>query len=88
MAAGYVLSAATGQLTMEMFDKVWDAPWFGVPQLDSMFELSFDWSLAPLFIIVSICGALKSYGNLVLCEKVNDDGWTAPDNRRTGRDRL
>jgi len=85
MAAGYVLSAATGQLTMEMFDKVWDAPWFGVPQLDSMFELSFDWSLAPLFIIVSICGALKSYGNLVLCEKVNDEDWKEPDMPRIGR---
>ena len=85
MAAGYVLSAATGQLTMEMFAEVSRAPWFGVPQLDSMFELSFDWSLAPLFIIVSICGALKSYGNLVLCEKVNDEDWKEPDMPRIGR---
>ena len=85
MAAGYVLSAATGQLTMEMFAEVSRTPWFGVPQLDSMFELSFDWSLAPLFIIVSICGALKSYGNLVLCEKVNDEDWKEPDMPRIGR---
>ena len=85
MAAGYVLSAATGQLTMEVFAEVSRAPWFGVPQLDSMFELSFDWSLAPLFIIVSICGALKSYGNLVLCEKVNDEDWKEPDMPRIGR---
>ena len=85
MAAGYVLSAVTGQVTMEMFAEVSRAPWLGEPQLDSMFELSFDWSLAPLFVIVSICGALKSYGNLVLCEKVNDEDWKEPDMPRIGR---
>jgi NCS2 family nucleobase:cation symporter-2 len=35
-------------------------------------------------VIVSICGALKSFGNLVMCEKVNDDNWQKPDTRRIG----
>jgi len=46
--------------------------------------LTFRWSLLPTFTIVSICGALKSFGNLILCEKVNDDQWTRPDIKRIG----
>ena len=85
MAGGYALSAVVGLLPMAQFAQVATAPWIGLPLLDQPFAFSFDWSLAPVFIIVSICGALKSYGNLVLCEKVNDDAWTAPDQRRIGR---
>lgn len=85
MAFGYGLSAILGLLPVTQFAQVTRAPWIGVPSLEGMFELSFDWSLVPLFVIVSICGSLKSYGNLVLCEKVNDDNWTAPDQRRIGR---
>src|SRR5260370_26962363 len=50
-----------------------------------MLEISFSWSLVPVFVIGSICGALKSFGNLVLCEKVNDDDWAEPDLPRIGR---
>ena len=45
---------------------------------------TFRWSLVPVFVIVSICGALKSFGNLVMCEKVNDDEWKEPDIERIG----
>jgi len=85
MTLGYVLSAIFGLLPLERFEEVANVPWFGIPQLSSTFDIRFDWSLAPLFAIVSICGALKSYGNLVLCEKVNDEGWTTPDMPRIGR---
>ena len=34
-----------------------------------MFNISFHWTLLPTFVIVSICGALKSFGNLVMCDK-------------------
>lgn len=85
MAAGYGLSAALGLLPMTEFAQVERAPWFGIPAMEGMFDLAFDWSLVPVFTIVSICGALKSYGNLVLCEKTNDDAWTEPDKRRIGR---
>ena len=85
MLVGYGLSAATGLLTLPQAGEVIKAPWFGLPVFDNMFDIHFDWSLAPVFIIVSICGALKSYGNLVLCERVNDESWTAPDMPRIGR---
>lgn len=40
---------------------------------------NFSVDLIPTFIIVSICGTLKSFGNLVLAEKVNNPDWTAPN---------
>ena len=84
MVAGYALSAACGLLPIARFEQVGQAPWIGLPALDDMFDISFRWSLLPTFMIVSICGALKSFGNLVLCEKVNDDNWQKPDTRRIG----
>jgi NCS2 family nucleobase:cation symporter-2 len=69
MVAGYGLSAAAGLLPMAQFEQVAQAPWVGLPALDDMFDISFRWSLLPTFVIVSICGALKSFGNLVMCEK-------------------
>src|SRR5262249_20585417 len=79
MAFGYALSAATGQLPLGQFHRVADAPWVGLPSLDGAFDIDFRWSLLPVFVIVSICGALKSFGNLVMCEKVNDEQWSKPD---------
>ena len=84
LVAGYALSAASGLLPMAQFEQVAQAPWVGLPPLDGMFDISFHWSLLPTFVIVSICGALKSFGNLVMCEKVNDDNWQKPDTRRIG----
>jgi xanthine permease XanP len=83
MAFGYALSAATGQLPLGQFHRVAEAAWIGLPSLDA-FDIDFRWSLLPVFVIVSICGALKSFGNLVMCEKVNDDQWSKPDTKRIG----
>jgi NCS2 family nucleobase:cation symporter-2 len=82
LVVGYALSAATGLLPA--FANIDEAPWLGLPPLDGAFDIAFSWSLLPSFAIVSICGALKSFGNLVMCEKVNDDGWRAPDLARIG----
>ena len=49
-----------------------------------MTEISFRWALLPSFLIVSVTGALKSMGNLTMCEKVNDADWRAPDLGRIG----
>ena len=84
MALGYSLSAFAGLLPADTLVRVGEAPWVGVPMLDHMFDVTFRWSLVPAFVIVSICGALKSFGNLVMCEKVNDDDWKEPDIDRIG----
>ncbi len=84
MFVGYLLSIATGLTTKAQFQEVAAAPWLAFPLLESGMKLSFQWSLLPTFAIVSITGALKSIGNLIMCEMVNDDEWKEPDMRRIG----
>jgi NCS2 family nucleobase:cation symporter-2 len=84
MVVGYLLSVPLGVLTGAEFSNVLMARWIGLPDYPEMWHLSFDWTLLPGFVIVSICGALKSFGNLVMCEKVNDSAWREPDIPRIG----
>lgn len=79
MVAGYVLSFLTGVLSPSQFHRALSSPWIALPLLENMGEITFKWSLVPIFVIVSITGALKSVGNLIMCEKVNDDDWREPD---------
>lgn len=89
MVCGYLLSIALGLMTAAEFRDVAHAPWIALPILEEgMWKISFRWSLLPTFIIVSICGALKSFGNLILCEKVNDAEWREPDIKRVGNGLL
>ncbi len=82
MGFGYVVSFGVGLLTAAQFENVLASPWVALPVFKGMLEFSFRWSLLPTFVIVSITGALKSFGNLIMCEKVNDDDWKAPDMKR------
>jgi xanthine permease XanP len=84
MVFGYLLSIATGLMTADQYANIARGSWVALPVLDEMWKISFRWSLLPTFVIVSICGALKSFGNLILCEKVNDEDWTQPDIKRIG----
>lgn len=84
MLCGYILSFLFGILTPSQFSEAFAAPWMKLPLLDNMLDITFRWSLVPMFIIVSITGALKSIGNLIMCEKVNDDQWSGPNMPRIG----
>ncbi len=84
MIVGYGLCLATGLLSAADFSAVGNAAWIGLPLYEGMWEISFSWSLLPVFIIVSICGALKSFGNLTLCQKFNSAGPVQIDMRRAG----
>ena len=79
---GYGLSFLTGLLAMDQFHNVIVLPWVEAPLLENAFEIHFSWSMVPLFFIVSITGALKSFGNLIMCEKVNDEEWKEPNMKR------
>ncbi len=79
MVSGYGLSILTGLISPSEFHQAFNSPWMALPLLDNLFEINFRWSLVPVFVIVSITGALKSVGNLIMCEKVNDEEWTGPD---------
>jgi NCS2 family nucleobase:cation symporter-2 len=84
-SCGYLLSILLGVLPSATLRDVLSAPWVDLPFLENSLELRFDWSLVPVFVIVSITGALKSFGNLIMCEKINDSTWKAPNMRRKRR---
>ena len=84
MVTGYTLALVTGLFGAEHFERLARSPWVALPSIDGMTQLSFRWSLVPAFLIVSVTGALKSMGNLIMCEKVNDADWKAPDLNRIG----
>ena len=84
MAFGYVVCFLLGLISSVQFHDVMAVGWIAMPQVDGMWQFSFRWSLLPAWAIVSICGALKSFGNLILCEKINDAQWSRPDIRRIG----
>ncbi|HEY8180594.1 MAG TPA: solute carrier family 23 protein [Thermoanaerobaculia bacterium] len=79
MVVGYVLSLATGVFGPDQLEQLGRSPWLAFPQIAGMTDISFRWALLPGFLIVSITGALKSMGNLTMCEKVNDADWKEPD---------
>ncbi len=85
LITGYLISGPAGLLTGENFHMLATAPWIEFPSTEGMLDITFKWSLLPIFIIVSITGALKSFGNLILCEKVNDADWQQPDTGRIGK---
>jgi NCS2 family nucleobase:cation symporter-2 len=72
MATGYTLSVMTGLFGAEQWQNLNSCPWVALPWVEGMTQLSFRWSLLPAFLIVSTTGALKSMGNLTMCEKIND----------------
>ena len=85
LSVGYALSAATGILSRADLDRLLASPWFALPVLQQQWGFAFQWSLVPTFLIVSVTGALKSIGNLILAEKSNDADWKEPDMPRIGR---
>ena len=79
MIGGYVLCLATGMFSAGDLDLIASLPWLRMPDVTSLGGFDFRVDLIPTFIIVSICGTLKSFGNLVLAEKVNNPEWTEPN---------
>ncbi len=72
IAAGTVVS-----LIFSDFDstRIENAAWLGIPDIDWQgFDLSFGagfWSLLPAFIVVTIVGALETYGDAVAVQRIS-----------------
>ncbi len=82
---GYVVSFLAGLISPVDFQQVLHAPFFALPGVGvDSFRWSFSWNLLPAFLIVSLCGALKSFGNLVTAQKINDADWKEPDTKNIG----
>jgi NCS2 family nucleobase:cation symporter-2 len=85
LVLGYGLSYAAGLFSPGAAMNIAQIPWVSVPHIDGMWNFAFRWSLLPTFIIVALSGAVKSMGNLVTCQKINDDHWAGPDMGRVGQ---
>jgi xanthine permease XanP len=89
LGIGYVLSIASGVILQKDFTVFLHAPWFSLPGKGTKFlSYSFDWALVLPFMVVSLCQSLKSFGNLITCQKINDENWTAPDMKNVGKGLL
>jgi len=54
--------------------------WFAIPRMPFNFlELHFDWSLMFPFLIISLCGTLKTFGNLAAAQKITTPEKTETD---------
>ena len=86
MLIGYTVSSLCGVLTSADWSMIIHASFFSLPGKGvSMFHWSFNWSLLIPFIIVTICGSLKSVGNILTCQKINDADWKTADMKNVGK---
>jgi xanthine permease XanP len=78
MIFGYILSYALGLLSDADLSKVSHASLFWFPFVHHP-GWSFDISLLIPYMIVMICSALKTMGDVTTCQKINDSEWKRPD---------
>lgn len=89
LGIGYMLSIATGVILQKDFNVFLHAPWFSLPGKGTKFlSYHFDWGLVLPFMVVSLCQSLKSFGNLITCQKINDEKWSTPDMKNIGKGLL
>jgi NCS2 family nucleobase:cation symporter-2 len=84
MAAGYLLSWMLGLLGSDEMQHVQDASWFGIP-LPGGYGWALTWASVVPFAVAALCSSLKSMGDLVTCQKINDADWKRPDMQSVSR---
>lgn len=82
LCCGCALYYFLGLFTPVQFYNVINSPWVAAPVFDSIFKISFKWSLLPIFIIVSFTDSLKTFGSLNICGQADDAKWQRPDIKR------
>jgi len=89
MVVGYALSWATGIFSADDFDRVLQSAVFALPGKGvKRFAWDFDLSLVIPIMIVSLCNSLKSIGNIITAQKINDAEWKEPDMKNIGNGLL
>ncbi len=78
MVFGYALSYLLDLFSAEDLGKVSGAGFLGFP-LTSHPGWAFNASLIIPYLIVMVCSALKTMGDVVTCQKINDSEWKRPE---------
>ena len=62
------------------FSVVEAQPFFALPSVPfGLWDIRFNWGLALPFVIVSICGSLKSFGNLLAAQQISEPELKEPN---------
>jgi xanthine permease XanP len=83
MAIGYGLSYPFGILTSSDIAVVWHAPIVALPTR-SHISWSFDVALLVPFLIASLASSIKTVGDLMTAQKINDNAWVQADMKSIG----
>jgi NCS2 family nucleobase:cation symporter-2 len=84
IGAGYILAWPMGLLSAEMLADLGSLPLFALPHIDHP-GFAFDLSLLMPFLIAALCAALKLIGDLITCQKINDETWRRAEMESVGR---
>ncbi|MCP4131932.1 MAG: xanthine permease [bacterium] len=80
MILGYILAYFFGIMTPLDIEEVLSADFFAFPRIIHG-GWSFNSSLLIPFIIAALCTNLKGIGDIITCQKINDDNWKQPGMR-------
>jgi NCS2 family nucleobase:cation symporter-2 len=80
---GYLLAYFLGVFQPDRWREIFEAPTISLPQRAHL-GWSFDLALLPAFLIASVASALKSVGDLTLCQKINDADWKRTEMKSVG----
>ena len=78
MVVGYILSYFFDIFTTEQTEKFFSAKYFALP-IPILYGWSISWGLVVPFVLASLCSSLKTIGDLVTCQKINDVDWNHMD---------
>ncbi len=80
LVVGYAACVALGMTSPDSWGRVLSAPWIGLPRL-GLPGLRVDPQLILPFIVLGLSSALKTSGDLTICEKISDADWKRTDIR-------
>jgi len=78
MVTGYLLSYALGLFTVEQTERLSLAAHFALPA-PVFHRWRIGWGIVLPFVVASLCSSLKTIGDLVTCQKINDADWNRMD---------
>ena len=77
---GWGLALAITPDSRVAFSVIESQPFFALPSVPfGIWDIRFNWGLALPFVIVSICGSLKSFGNLLAAQQISEPELKEPN---------
>ncbi len=87
MIFGYIIAYLIGIMSPVDLQTIGKADFFSLPSIVHG-GWGFDPSLIVPFIIAALCTCLKATGDMITCQKINDDDWRQPDMKSIGNGLL